>query len=93
MADIRSVPGAPPPNLPAAPRGSARADAVRAAQAAFFQSALQNQTVAAAPVRAAPAAAVRPSPAPAPTARMAFDPQAPEPERILRPGSLVDLKV
>ena len=79
MAEIRPA-GAPIANLPAAPRGAARADSVRAAQAAFFQSALQETaTPAAAPVR--------------PVAKVAFDASAPQPERMLRPGSLVDLKV
>ncbi len=82
MADIRPT-GASIANLPTAPRGAARADSVRAAQAAFFQSALQETSASAdTPVRPAPAAA-----------KVAFDASAPQPERILRPGSLVDLKV
>ena len=82
MADIRPA-GTAIANLQAAPRGAARADSVRSAQAAFFQSALQDLGVNSdAPVRPAPAAP-----------KLAFDTSAPQPERILRPGSLVDLKV
>ncbi|MBE7218678.1 MAG: hypothetical protein INR64_09430 [Caulobacteraceae bacterium] len=85
MADIRSI-GASTANLPAAPRGAARAESVRAAQAAFFQAALQET----APPSARGDTPVKPASA---ASRMAFDPSAPQPERFLRPGSLVDLKV
>lgn len=86
MADLRNPLGSPP--LPAArPVAPARSEAVRAAQRAFFEAALgQPSTPAAAPsVTAAPAA-------PPPRTAMRVDPQSP-PERILRPGSLVDIKV
>jgi hypothetical protein len=70
----------------------------RAAQRAFFQQALGDTTPVAAPVRAAPVAA---SAAAAPAARDIQPPVTrtrlaiPEekPDRILRPGSFVDVKV
>lgn len=85
MAEIRPV-ASPAANLPAAPRGSARTEAVRTAQAAFFQAALTGS-----PAATPAAAAARPATQPAPV--NGFDPDAPAPTRILRPGSLVDLKV
>lgn len=91
MADIR--PTASPTTLPVAPRGSARADTVRAAQAAFFQAALTEAPAARpapAPVRSAPPTTTS---APASSGRVAFDPAAPAPARPLRPGSLLDIKV
>ena len=54
----------------------------RAAQKAFFQAA----------VTGAPAARAEPIRAPAPAARTGPQPD-PEPQRYLRPGSLVDIKV
>lgn len=91
MADVRST-GAPPSpsNLPVARGGSARSETVRAAQAAFFQAALTETAAGprAAPVR--PAAAAAPAQA---ATRVRFDPDAPAPTRLLRPGSLVDIKV
>ena len=90
MAEIRPSALNVTSNLPAAPRGSAKAEAVRAAQAAFFQAALQQAPAPARPaaVAAAPSAAPRGA-----TGRVSFDAQAEPPTRILRPGSLVDLKV
>ena len=85
MAEIRHV-ATPVANLPAAPRGSARAEAVRTAQAAFFQAALTSPAA-----TGAPPAAARPVTQAAQV--NAFDPDAPAPTRPLRPGSLVDLKV
>lgn len=81
MSDVRPVawPAAAQPAQPASPARSA-------AQRAFFEQALGR---AGAP---APQAAVQPSPAqPAAPARMRI-PDAP-PEKILRPGSLIDIKV
>lgn len=79
MADLRITGGA------AAPVQPQRPEAVRAAQRAFFQAALQGvQPVAPTPAQTTrPAATVQPQAA-APSA---------EPQRYLRPGSLVDIKV
>ena len=64
---------------------------VRAAQRAFFDTALAGGTQAAAPAR--PAAATPADAAPVREVRAAFDPAAPAPTRVLRPGSLLDIKV
>lgn len=89
MADLKLpavVPGARPTSTP-------RAEAVRAAQRAFFETALAGEMAGAAPVRAAsPAVPVAPV-APAREVRAAIDPSASLPERPLRPGSLLDIKV
>lgn len=87
MADLR-IPAALPAARPAA---AARTDAVRAAQRAFFDTALAGGV----PAPAATAAPVAPAPpvAPAREVRVAVDPQAPAPSRPLRPGSLLDIKV
>ncbi|MBS0411582.1 MAG: hypothetical protein JSR86_16820 [Proteobacteria bacterium] len=99
MADIR------PPNWPVAGAGGAlvpqkgtgtqRAEAQRA----FFQAALSAQGVSApqpppAPV-AAQAAASRPTDARAPdlTIKMPEPPTDEEPRKILRPGSIIDIRV
>ena len=78
MSTIR--PNFPPPATTARP---VRPD-VRAAQKAFFQAS----------VTAAAPTAARPEPvrAAAPAARTATQPE-PEPQRYLRPGSLLDIKV
>jgi hypothetical protein len=78
-------PGMPP----AQPASSSGADAARlAAQRAFFQQAMGR------PAAAAPAAAQTPTPAPAMRTvelRPAVD--AEPPAKILRPGSLLDIRV
>ena len=94
MADIR------PPNWPVSDgralvpqkgTGSARAEAQRA----FFQAALTTQGVAAPAAKPTPAAAAQ-------TAQPASRPRAPdltiqmpdeEPRKILRPGSIIDIRV
>lgn len=65
-----------------------------AAQRAFF-AAIQAQGVAAPRAAAAPAAAAapQPQPAPAPVQRMAAAQPAEAPQKILRPGSLLDIRV
>jgi hypothetical protein len=76
MADLRI----PPQSLPVVPRTStapARVDAARAAQQAFFRTALEAQSSAPAPPR--------------PVAPEA-EPAAPA-QRLPRPGSLLDIKV
>ena len=78
-----------PPIFPPTPPTAApqRADPARlAAQKAFFQAALGQA--------AAPAAALTATPprAPATVQRMP-DPTAEKPAKILRPGSLLDIKV
>ena len=87
MADVRPVPP-PPAAVPSRPLPAARAQAIAAAQKAFFDQALASG---AAPTRP-PAAPVAAAPAPQVT-RLAFDPSKPAPTRTLRPGSLLDIKV
>ncbi len=90
MADLR-VSAQPPAAVPARPVPAARAEAVRAAQRAFFETALAGDTQAASPPRAAaPTATAAPVRA---EVRVAIDPAAPAPTRPLRPGSLLDIKV
>ena len=93
MADLRIPSGAMAPS-PARPASPARSEAVRAAQRAFFEAALgQAQSpsaVTAKPVQAAAPSA--PTPPIARTAAARLDPQTP-PERLLRPGSIIDIKV
>jgi len=72
-----------PPKLPLRPEGPS--EAARAAQRAFFSQALGQAQGIAQPAEAAPARAVS-----QPTA--ALDAAAPV-ERLLRPGSLLDIKV
>ena len=74
---------------PATPSARPSADA-RAAQRAFFQQVVGDQT----PVRAAPAAPVQAAAVQAPVARDRIRPIPEEkPDRIMRPGSFVDIKV
>lgn len=80
MADLRITGGVPAPVQPQRPEG------VRAAQRAFFQAALQGVQPAA-PTRAAPTAR------PAATVQPQTTAPAAEPQRYLRPGSLLDIKV
>ena len=78
MAELRI----PPANFSApvrAPAQAPRVDAARAASRAFFQTAVTSE---AAPAQRPAAPAVRPAQSPT------IDPQRP-----LRPGSLVDVKV
>ena len=90
LTPISGRPGQPAPTPPAA--GEARA----AAQRAFFQTALAKA--------GAPAATTQPTAtAPAPATTRALQPAVtrvkdettipPQPTRILRPGSLLDIKV
>lgn len=74
-----------PPFPQGLPPGAAPAGQVRtAAQRAFFEAALGKASA------AQPAAAPeRPAPAPAPAAAAASEP----PKKILRPGSLLDIRV
>ena len=82
MADLRT-PAAGSSLVPQA-RAPARSEAVKAAQRAFFQAALNGvePVAATAQPRVAPTAPVQPT---------RFD--APPPGRLLRPGSLLDIKV
>ena len=70
------------------PNTPARSDAAIAAQRAFFQAALA-QTQAVEPVRPSPSTPPRPATRAMPSAPTSDEP----PERILRPGSLLDIKV
>ena len=80
------------PIRPGFPQSSApvqRPDPVRnAGQRAFFEAALGVQQQA--PLSSA---ASQPAPRPQPTGRIPTDLPADPPERILRPGSLLDIKV
>ncbi len=82
MADIRT-PAAGSSLVPQARGAPARSEAVKTAQRAFFQAALNGvEPVAAAQPRVAPTVAVQPT----------RSDTAP-PSRLLRPGSLLDIKV
>jgi len=90
MADLR-VPSTIPP-AGAAPVGRARVDAAREAQRAFFRAALDQQPAAAQAQPQPRAAASQPVAQAAPP--QATAPQAPgQPQRLLRPGSFLDIKV
>ncbi len=89
-----------PNAYPVQPAANPAADAARtAAQRAFFDQALGRANAPTqAPATQAPAApAFRPAPAPvsAPVQRAQIipDPAAAEPTRVLRPGSLLDIRV
>ncbi len=86
MADLRIPSGSQP--LAPAPV-AARSEAVKAAQRAFFNAAL-NQAQATAPVRRQVAQTVAVS---APFQTVADTSKGVQPDRILRPGSLLDIKV
>ena len=77
MADLRIPRPSTPPGGALRPAAPVRPDAVRSAQAAFFQAAMGRQAAAHAP--AATAAAQPAAEAPS--------------QRLLRPGSFVDIKV
>jgi hypothetical protein len=83
MADIRNPVG-PPALAPQGRLAPARGETVRAAQKAFFEAALAGSTAAPAAPKAAAAPVVH-------TTRLDAQPAAPN--RLLRPGSLVDIKV
>ncbi len=88
MADLRISAGLPAPvGRPAA--DGAKAQALRAAQRAFFDAALAQPTASLAPTppAGAPVAAVQPAP------RAAGATSQDRPTRLLRPGSLVDIRV
>lgn len=83
MADLR-INGGLPTAQPAQ-----QSQAVRSAQRAFFQAALNNV----APTAATRPAETQPQAAPARTAQPAAASTAAEPTRYMRPGSLLDIKV
>ncbi len=84
MADLRVTGGLPATALkPGQPT-----EAVRSAQRAFFQAAL-NATAPSAPVRPVETQPARPASAQS----FAQTAQPAEPTRYLRPGSLLDIKV
>jgi hypothetical protein len=86
-----------PSAFPAPPANATGADAARAAaQRAFFAAAMGRPAATAAPTSpsaTAPAAARSPAFAPVQRAEIRTDPGAEPPARILRPGSLLDIKV
>jgi hypothetical protein len=83
MADMK-IPGSLP-TIPARPMSGARAEAIRNAQKAFFQAAMPEAHRA--PPEPKPSA--KPQQSAAPTATPATN----EPQRYLRPGSRLDIKV
>lgn len=91
MADVRPVPPSTP--APSRPLPAARAQAIAAAQRAFFDQAMASGALVAPPRDPAPVvAAISAAPTPHAT-RMIFDAAEPAPTRPLRPGSLLDIKV
>lgn len=89
MADARPVSASTPSVQPLRPLPAVRAQAIAAAQKAFF-----DQALAAAPTAPVRAAATSAAGAPTPHAtRLSFEPTEPAPTRPLRPGSLLDIKV
>jgi hypothetical protein len=85
-APIRSGPTLPTP----APAAGGASPGARAAQRAFFEAALGRATTA--PAAAAPQPQIQtPAAAPARAVQPTAEPQ--QPQRLLRPGSLVDIKV
>ncbi len=100
MADLRITSGVQPPiSSQSGGLSAARADAVKAAQRAFFDAALAKtnapSALQAAPKVAAPAAAAPPAASSAASASTtaAATGSAEPPARLLRPGSLLDIKV
>ena len=87
MADLR-IPAVGSSLVPQAGASPARSEAVRAAQRAFFQAALNGVE----PVSGAPAAGGQPRVVPAAPAQGVRSDGSP-PSRLLRPGSLLDIKV
>jgi hypothetical protein len=78
-----------PSNLPPAAAAPVQrpAEAARAAaQKAFFEAALGKASAPAPAAQAAPAAALQP-------VQRTPDPAAPEPQKVLRPGSLLDIRI
>lgn len=72
---------------------SPRAEAVRAAQRAFFETALAGEMSAASSARPTTPAAAPTAATPLREVRAVVDPEASAPPRPLRPGSLLDIKV
>ncbi len=98
MADLRITSGVQPPiSSQSGGLSAARADAVKAAQRAFFDAALAKtnapSAVQAAPKAAAPAAAPPAASSAARASTTAAAGSAEPPARLLRPGSLLDIKV
>jgi hypothetical protein len=77
-------PAFPPIRTPDSPRAE---PAKLAAQRAFFQAALGQAAT------AAPTAASNPAPAASAPMQRIPDPGAEKPQKILRPGSLLDIRV
>ena len=90
MSPPSSIPGATPPSVGGQAPSTGASEAARAAQRAFFQAALGRTQATAAPA---------PTPLRAETINVRTTAPAPSPEpaqpgdRILRPGSLLDIKV
>ena len=84
------ISGAPAPAQPAKPASDART----AAQRAFFDTALRRaQAPAAVQTAAAPTAAAKPAAAATPARAQPMAQTADEPQRPLRPGSLLNIVV
>lgn len=84
MADIRNIAGQVP--APRAQPQSVRSETIRAAQRAFFEAALSGTA-------SSPAAQPQPTPLRTTASATVQRADATPPNRILRPGSLVDIKV
>lgn len=79
-----------PNSYPIQPAANPAADAARqAAQKAFFAAAMGRTTAPAAPQ----STALAPAPAPVQRAEIRPDPAAEAPAKMLRPGSLLDIRV
>lgn len=100
MVFVLSAIRPPFPNaLPAAPQGAPSAPR-SAAQKAFFEAALGRAAPAQAPAQtqaptkaAAPAAAIQPHATPVREVPLQVRPGDEPPQKILRPGSLLDIRV
>jgi hypothetical protein len=88
MADLRIPPGVPQTQI----RSAAQSQAVEAAQKAFFRTALLDAGAAAPTAPAAFVSQAKGAPAAA-AARIHPSPTAETPGRLLRPGSIIDIKV
>lgn len=94
MAAIRSWNPAALPTVPPSRPGAG--DAARAARQAMFQQAISGAQAApstAAVQQVRPAAATTPAVVTTPVERVAPSADAPRPDRPLRPGSLLDIRV
>jgi hypothetical protein len=95
VADFRITSGSQTPGALAPVQPTARAEAIKAAQRAFFNTALAEAQAQAKPAAAPRVAASAPVVQQPTVTRLhaTVDAQTAPPDRILRPGSLLDIKV